>query len=142
MMPAVRDTTSTPSSGVALAPALATSRLWTRVVLGGIVAVHACAQLGLSPLWAADLCVVPDELASGATVRWLTLLTAPFGHASWLHVLFNALAWVQLGETLEVSVGTAQFVHLFWVTVVLSGVLLVVLSQVWLGTRGRSVEGG
>jgi len=80
-------------------------------------------------LW--SMCIDPGYIMGTSFGAIYTVFTSPFAHVSLLHFLFNMLAWVQLGNTFENSVGTARFAVLFWIALTLIGFVMIILSQVF-----------
>jgi membrane associated rhomboid family serine protease len=70
-------------------------------------------------LWSA----IPAEITSGHA--WLTLLTAMFMHASWLHIIGNMIFFWAFGPTIEDAMGHGRFLIFYLV-----GGLVAMLAQV------------
>ena len=76
--------------------------LVTRTLLVITVSIHVARSLagGRPPV---------EALCLGSPSRPLRLLTAPFTHAGWLHLLFNAWAFAPTAAVREATVGSAGF---------------------------------
>jgi membrane associated rhomboid family serine protease len=57
--------------------------------------------------------LIPREIASGH--RWITLLTAMFMHAGWLHILGNMVFFWVFGPEIEDAMGPARFLVFYLV---------------------------
>lgn len=66
---------------------------------------------------------IPAQITSGHA--WLTLLTAMFMHASWLHIISNMIFFWAFGPTIEDAMGRGRFLAFYLV-----GGLVAMLAQI------------
>lgn len=77
-----------------------------------------CVQFGLIP-----------RLIAESMRHWYRLFAFPWFHLSLLHLFFNTMAFVPLGNSLEKVVGSIQFVHLIIIFGVFAGLIHTLLSM-------------
>jgi len=96
------------------------------VITRGIIAVNAVVfilELFGGPGFIQQWSVIPADIVAGR--HWITLLTAMFMHAGWLHILGNMVFLWAFGPEIEEAMGRPRFLIFY----VLSG-LVASLAQV------------
>ncbi len=59
------------------------------------------------------------------------LLTSPFYHVGILHLAFNMLAFLPIGQSLERHMGTLHFTYLMWLLMTLGNAFYLGTSLGW-----------
>ena len=59
------------------------------------------------------------------------VLTAPFFHVGMLHLAFNMLAFVPIGQSLERHTGTLHFTYVMLLLMMLGSVFYLTTSLAW-----------
>ena len=65
------------------------------------------------------------------SARMRRMLTAPFFHVGILHLAFNMLAFVPIGQSLERHTGTLHFTYLMLLLMTLGSVFYLTTSLAW-----------
>ena len=85
-------------------------------ILGACVLAHYGPAWGVAPPGAVPSvrrgCLVPAAVRLGAPLPWRRLLWAPFLHANDFHLYHNMLSLIYKGFSLELQLGSTQFVAL------------------------------
>ncbi|KAI9343039.1 hypothetical protein DFJ73DRAFT_523205 [Zopfochytrium polystomum] len=73
-------------------------------------------------------CLSGEVYFASPFLRLYLLLSNPFLHRGWLHLIFNSIAFAPLGGSLEKSLGSLRFLHLLLLFSVLISVVYLTLT--------------